>query len=106
VLAAEKVAVSPAMPLFAMSLGEMKETGIASASPAFGMLDPVTPKLCVCCISASVGVGGVCPWLDARRTKKMNADRIAQHLDRMKIIWRERRSPGDSVIGNTSGLAV
>jgi hypothetical protein len=28
------------------------------------------------------------------------------YLDRIKTARRERRSPGDSVIGNTSGLAV
>src|ERR1700722_999691 len=84
----------------------MMETGIASASPAFGTLDPVTTKVCTFCVLSPVGVGCVLPRVDARRNKKMNAARITQYLDRMKIIRRELRSQGVSVIGNASGLAV
>jgi hypothetical protein len=36
----------------------------------------------------------------------MDAERIAPYLERMKIILRERRFTGDSVIGNIAGLAV
>jgi hypothetical protein len=51
-------------------------------------LDPVTTNFSMCCVSSSaeVGAGWVWPRLDAQRNKDIDADRIAQHLHRVRIM--------------------